>query len=51
MYAKIENDDAVLMDEFDPAVSHPACVGYAFVDKPPKSPPPKITPPDKNKSK
>ena len=36
--------------EFDPAVSHPACVGYAFTDKPPKPPtPPGPPPPDKDK--
>ncbi|KAK7111781.1 IQ domain-containing protein K-like [Littorina saxatilis] len=36
--------------ELDPAVSHPACLGYAFTDKPPKPPtPPGPPPPDKDK--
>ncbi|KAL8579407.1 hypothetical protein ACOMHN_026772 [Nucella lapillus] len=49
MHAKMSGDfdqDA----EFDPAVSHPACVGYTFTDKPPKPPtPPGPPPPDKKK--
>ncbi|KAH9514390.1 hypothetical protein Btru_025079 [Bulinus truncatus] len=28
--------DADVAAEFDPAVSHPACIGYSFADKPPK---------------
>ena len=36
--------------ELDSAISHPACAGYAFTDKPPKPPtPPGPPPPDKDK--
>ncbi|CAH1794796.1 unnamed protein product [Owenia fusiformis] len=34
---------------FDPSKSHPSCVGYAFMDKPPPATPPRPpTPPDKD---
>ena len=48
MHCKVDNVD--FEDEFDPAVSHPAAVGYCFLDRPPAaSPPPAPLPPDKKK--
>lgn len=36
--------------DMDASISHPACMGYAFTDKPPKpATPPEPTPPDKTK--
>lgn len=32
--------DGRVEEDFDAALSHPACVGYAFVKRPPESPPP-----------
>ncbi|XP_076461657.1 IQ domain-containing protein K-like [Babylonia areolata] len=47
MHAKVSTDGDV---EFDPSIGHPACIGYAFTDKPPKPPtPPGPPPPDKKK--
>jgi len=42
MYSAVRTDCDAFTD-FDASLSHPACVGYAFVDKPPTSPP--ATPP------
>ncbi|ELU06529.1 hypothetical protein CAPTEDRAFT_148275 [Capitella teleta] len=48
MYKKIEVDTNTSA-EFDASASHPSCVGYAFVERPPISPPPSPAPlPDKN---
>lgn len=39
-------------EDFDPSISHPACVGYAFVDRPPESPTPEPpAPPNKQECK
>ncbi|XP_070580115.1 IQ domain-containing protein K-like [Ptychodera flava] len=44
MMRKIDTDcDPV--DDFDPALSHPALVGHTILEKPPKSPPPTPPPP------
>lgn len=49
MHKRIEIDGSVEQD-FDSALSHPACVGYAFVDKPPDLPLPEPPmPPDQRK--
>lgn len=42
MYKKLDVDINVEKD-FDASVSHPSCVGYAFVERPPVAPP---TPPE-----
>ncbi|XP_041363702.1 IQ domain-containing protein K-like [Gigantopelta aegis] len=40
--------DVDILSELDPAISHPACAGFVFTDKPPQSSPlPPPTPPDK----
>jgi len=49
MYASV-GTDCNSFREYDAAVSHPACVGYAFVDKPPCSPPPSPPPAPNKKS-
>lgn len=44
---KVDVDSSVT-ENFDPAVSHPACVGYTLQTKPPRTPsPPPPPPPDK----
>lgn len=44
--------DGRVEEDFDAAVSHPACVGYAFVKRPPESPPPALPAiPDRRRSK
>lgn len=44
--------DGRVEEDFDAAVSHPACVGYAFVKRPPESPPPAPPAiPDRSRSK
>lgn len=49
MHARVPGDYSE-QAEFDPAVSHPACVGFAFTDKAPKpATPPGPPPPDKKK--
>lgn len=48
MYDCVKTDENTLKD-FDPSISHPACVGYTFVERPPESPPPPPEPlPDKD---
>ncbi|XP_013379952.1 IQ domain-containing protein K [Lingula anatina] len=49
MHHKMQGtQDVDLMKEFDASKSHPATVGYAFVDKPPRTAtPPPPAPPDK----
>lgn len=47
MHKKINTDEPAT-NEFNPSVSHPACVGYAFVSRPPPATPPiSPSPPDK----
>ena len=44
--------DSSTTENFDPAVSHPACVGYTLLQKPPRTPPtPPPPPPDKKTCK
>ena len=51
MYKKVDVDESPVT-EFDAATAHPSCVGYAFVQRPPESPPPPPAPlPDKNNCK
>ncbi len=42
--------DSQAADDFDPATSHPACVGYTMLERPPKpATPPPATPPPREK--
>lgn len=52
MYERVMSVDADVESEFDPSVSHPACVRHVFVE-PATSTPPKAIPqlPDKDKCK
>jgi len=43
MYKNVDVDPNI-MDSFDPSAAHPSCVGYAFVDRPEKTPPPPPAP-------
>uniref|UniRef100_A0A194AMR7 Putative IQ domain-containing protein K-like protein n=1 Tax=Pinctada fucata TaxID=50426 RepID=A0A194AMR7_PINFU len=44
MHQYMEIDEDVMKD-VDTSISHPSCVGYAFAEKPPDTPPPPPTPP------
>ncbi|XP_780827.2 IQ domain-containing protein K [Strongylocentrotus purpuratus] len=44
MYEKVEQADTDLTSEFNPAVSHPAAVGYTMIEKPLRQPTPPPAP-------
>ncbi|XP_041473831.1 IQ domain-containing protein K-like [Lytechinus variegatus] len=44
MYEKVEHADTDLTSEFNPAVSHPAVVGYTMIEKPSREPTPRPAP-------
>jgi hypothetical protein len=39
MHEKIQVTEIDIVEEADPATTHPATIGHALVDRPPKSPP------------